>query len=72
MASLLSPQRLSDGPSHTCAASLFLCQQDVSVASIVLAAVNVAAVPVGVHVSFQTTFFCGYMPRSGSATFLDF
>ena len=31
----------------------------------VLATVNSAAMNTGVHVSFQTMFFSGYMPRSG-------
>ena len=31
----------------------------------VLATVNCATVNVGVHVSFRTMFFSGYMPRSG-------
>ena len=33
----------------------------------VLAIVNSAAVNIGVHVSFWTMFFSGYMPRSGIA-----
>ena len=33
----------------------------------VLAIVNSATVNIGVHVSFQTMFFSGYMPRSGIA-----
>ena len=33
----------------------------------ILAIVNNAAVNTGVHVSFQTMFFSGYMPRSGIA-----
>ena len=33
----------------------------------VLTIVNSAAVNVGVHVSFRTMFFSGYMPRSGIA-----
>ena len=33
----------------------------------VLATVNSAAMNTGVHVSFQTMFFSGYMPRSGIA-----
>ena len=33
----------------------------------VLAIVNSAAMNTGVHVSFQTVFFSGYMPRSGIA-----
>ena len=33
----------------------------------VLAVVNSAAVNIGVHVSFQTMFLSGYMPRSGIA-----
>ena len=33
----------------------------------VLAIVNSAAVNVGVHVSFRTIVFSGYMPRSGIA-----
>ena len=33
----------------------------------VLAIVNLAAVNIGVHVSFQIMVFSGYMPRSGIA-----
>ena len=33
----------------------------------VLATVNSAALDIGVHVSFWTMFFSGYMPRSGIA-----
>ena len=33
----------------------------------VLGIVNSAAMNTGVHVSFQTMFFPGYMPRSGTA-----
>ena len=33
----------------------------------VLAIVNSAAMNIGVHVSFQTIFFSGYMPRNGIA-----
>ena len=33
----------------------------------VLAIVNIVAMNVGVHVSFQTMFFYGYMPRNGIA-----
>ena len=33
----------------------------------VLAIISSAAVNIGVHVSFWTMFFCGYMPRSGNA-----
>ena len=37
----------------------------------VLVVVNSAAVNIGMHVSFQTVVFSGYMPRSGIARSYD-
>ena len=59
---------LSDIPVYICTASLSIHLSINNLGCLyVLAIVNSAAMNIGVHISFQTMVFFGYMPWSGIA-----